>query len=131
MWTQWWVVVANDDKTAIQLVNQALTHWTPEDTPRGQAITARIYRGPDDLALAEVVARDLSAIKQTVLQSHRQELSRRLRNLSHRAMGIPPREGWVVLDDAGPRSPRPLDSAGAHPLRWVVTVEWSASPPAS
>ncbi len=130
MWSQWWVVDAPDEMQAAARVRTALEKWKPEEVEPPTLGDTRPYRGPDDLALADAIAEDLAQIRQTVMQSHRQELSRRLQQLSHRAIGIPPRPGWVVLDAVGPRSPRPLDCRGRAGLRWVVTVAWSGPIPA-
>ncbi len=128
MWEQSWVVMTRDEQDAKRTVQDALDFWVPAESPLPHLGAARIFRGPDDLALAESVAEELSHIRQTALQGTRQELSRRLRTLSHRALGIPPRPGWVVLDEAGPRSPRPLDCR-ATGVRWVVMVIWPGDIP--
>ncbi len=128
MWEQHWVVTAREADTATEAVQTALDLWAPAEAGPPHRGEVRIWRGPDDLALAESVAEELSQIRQTALQATRQELSRRLHALSHRALGIPPRPGWVVLDEDGPRSPRPLDCRTSA-LRWVVTVVWPGDPP--
>lgn len=128
MWEQSWVVMARDEEAAKRTVQDALDFWVPAEAAAPRLSEIRIFRGPDDLALAESVAEELSHIRQTALQGTRQELSRRLRTLSHRALGIPPRAGWVVLDEAGPRSPRPLDCRVAG-VRWVATVIWPGEVP--
>lgn len=129
MWHQFWVASALDEELARRQVQAAINEWTPDHQEAPQIESVRIYRGPDDLALAEEIAQDLSAIRQTVAQSHRQELSRRLASLRHRPIGIPPKEGWVVLDGTTPRSPRPLDCRGQSMPRWVVTVAWPGTVP--
>ena len=128
MWEQSWVVTEQDEGAAKRAVRNALDFWVPSESPAPVLGEARIFRGPDDLALAESVAEELSHIRQTVIQGTRQELSRRLRTLSHRALGIPPRPGWVVLDETGPRSPRPLDCRTSA-IRWVVSVHWPGDVP--
>jgi len=129
MWSQWWVVQANDAQLAESQVRTALNRWTPIEAIPPSITEIRFHRGPDDILLAEAIAEDLALIRQTVIQSTRQELSRRLQQLTHRALGIPPREGWVVLDGSGPRSPRPTDCRGGTGVRWIVTVTWAGPKP--
>lgn len=131
MWTQWWVVHAQDESSAKAEVQAALEQWTPVGQDPAAVRELRIYRGTDDLALVDQVAQTLAVIRQTVQQSHRQELSRRLRQLADRPVGIPSRPGWVVLDAGVPRSPRPGDLRGQNRPRWIVTVEWPGTPPTS
>lgn len=128
MWTQFWVIKAPDEAEARGRVCQSLEKWTPREAGDPDVALVRIYRGPDDLAMAETIAQNLAQIRQTVIQSHRQELSRRLQHLAHRAIGIPAVPGYVVLDEDGPRSPRPLDCR-SNGVRWVVTVNWPGAPP--
>lgn len=129
MWEQSWVVQAPSGETAVSQVRSALLTWAPDKGGAPELGLARPYRGPDDLALAEDMARDLAEIRQTVAQSHRKELARRLADLSHRALGIPPRPGFVILDDTTPRSPRPGDLRAQGGVRWVVMVRWNGDPP--
>ncbi|NMP21109.1 hypothetical protein [Sulfobacillus harzensis] len=129
MWEQSWVVSAPSEDAALNAVQMALATWAPEEAGTPELGAVRLFRGPDDMALADSVARDLADIRQTVAQSHRQELSRRLHQLSHRAVGIPPRPGFVVLDGSSPRSPRPGDLKSSPHLRWVVTVAWPGKEP--
>lgn len=130
MWEQWWVVQAPDASQAEDRVTQALPLWTPDPEPPGAVVTVRAYRGPDDTALANQIAQGLANIRQTVAQSHREELSRRLQRLRERPRGIPPQSGWVILDQDVPRSPRPTDMRTPPRPRWVVTVRWPGDPPA-
>ncbi|MCY0899414.1 MAG: hypothetical protein OWU33_10855 [Firmicutes bacterium] len=129
MWEQWWVVHAQDGGQAVEAVSRALTTWAPSEAGYPEVTGARIYRGPDDLAITEDLARELSEIRQTVATAHRQELARRLKTLKFRARGIPPQSGWVVLDGLTPRSPRPLDVRDFPRPRWVVTVRWPGQEP--
>ncbi len=85
MWEQHWVVTAREADTATEAVQTALDFWAPAEAGPPHRGEVRIWRGPDDLALAETVAEELSQIRQTALQATRQELSRRLHALSHRA----------------------------------------------
>jgi hypothetical protein len=129
MWEQWWVVQAPDADTARDRVTDSLSVWTPQSETPAVAGLVRIYRGPDDTALADQVAHALSAVRQTVARSNRQELAGRLHELKDRPVGIPPRPGWVVLDGRNPRSPRPTDLGTPREPRWVVTVNWPGQPP--
>lgn len=129
MWSQSWVVTAPDEAAARTLIREALATWAPQNAGQPELGSWHFFRGPDELALADTVATDLAHIRQTVAQGNRQELSRRLQALSHRAIGIPPRPGYVVLDDDGPRSPRPLDCRSQKALRWVQEVLWPGTPP--
>lgn len=131
MWSQSWVVTAPDSDAAVEKVQLALKEWTPPDQPPASIGDARIYRGPDDLSVTEAVSKALADIRQTVSQSHRRELSRRLHQLSQRPIGIPPAEGWVVLDGPIPRSPRPLDVRPGGGPRWVISVSWPGEVPAT
>ncbi len=128
MWTQWWVVSASSQSDAESRVQEALTQWTPAEQAPASLGGSRFYRGVDDLAIGEAVTNGLTQIRQVVSQSNRQELAQRLRTLSQRPIGIPPMEGWVVLDGATPRSPRPVDCR-ANGIRWVVTVQWPGTVP--
>lgn len=128
MWSQWWVVPAPDEAQAESRVRSALSQWTPHEQEPAAIGAIRIYRGTDDLAIGEAVMEGLTQIRQVVSQSNRQELASRLRTLSQRPIGIPPLEGWVILDGTTPRSPRPVDCRGSG-LRWVVTVEWPGEVP--
>ncbi len=129
MWVQSWVVTAANEETATNNVKAALRDWTPQEQEAAEVTGVRIYRGPDDLAISEAIAQALAEIRQTVVQGHRQELSRRLHSLAQRPIGIPPMQGWVVLDGTVPRSPRPLDLRGTRGPRWVVTVSWPGDVP--
>ncbi|MCY0877675.1 MAG: hypothetical protein OWU84_01840 [Firmicutes bacterium] len=129
MWEQWWVVHAYDESQARSQVITALAQWTPAEAEPAEVADIRIYRGPDDIALGDALARQLSDIQQTVAASHRSELARRLNTLKFRAVGIPPQSGWVVLDRTTPRSPRPLDIRDFPRPRWVVTVRWPGEEP--
>ncbi len=129
MWEQSWIVAAKSDQQARQQVEDALYSWAPKEAGPPSVGPVRLYRGPDDLAVADAIAEDLAAIRQTVAQSHRQELSRRLQHLAHRALGIPPKPGFVVLDQGTPRSPRPGDLGAGPGLRWLVVVTWPGDVP--
>lgn len=129
MWEQSWIVSAPSEQEAQQQVENALATWAPTDSGSPAVGPVRLYRGPDDLAVADAIAEDLAAIRQTVAQSHRQELSRRLQHLTHRAVGIPPKPGFVILDQTTPRSPRPGDLRAGSKLRWVVLVTWPGDVP--
>lgn len=129
MWEQSWIVSANSEHEAHQQVQDALASWAPKEAGIPSIGPVRLYRGPDDLAVADAIAEDLAAIRQTVAQSHRQELSRRLQHLTHRALGIPPKPGFVVLDQGTPRSPRPGDLRAGNGLRWLVSVSWPGDVP--
>lgn len=129
MWSQWWIVDAPDEATAVDRVRTSLGRWSPQEASTPSTGSVRFYVGTDDLALSEAFVTELQEIHQEVARSHRQEIAARFWTLAQRPLGIPPRAGWVMLDHETPRSPRPIDWSRGHGPRWIVTVDWPGDPP--
>lgn len=129
MWEQQWVVGAATAEAAAGRVQEALRQWTPAGAGRGQVGPVRFYRGTDDEALANQYLDEVAEIRDVVASTPREGLAQRFRRVQQRALGIPPRRGWVVLAPEGPRSPRPLDWTRPGGPRWVAEVQWEGDPP--
>lgn len=129
MWQQWWVVQATEAAAARKRVEDALARWTPVEAGTAEVGQIRIMTGPDELNLPEQYLDEVEEIRDIVAKTPRETLARRFAYLRHRALGIPPRPGWVVLTEEGPRSPRPTDWTRGGGVRWVVEVKWPGDPP--
>ena len=129
MWEQQWVVGAASSDDAAGLVQDALRQWTPADTAAPHVAAVRFYQGTDDEALANQYLDEVAEIRDVVAATPREELAQRFGRMQQRALGIPPRRGWVVLAREGPRSPRPLDWTRPAGPRWVAAVQWEGEPP--
>jgi hypothetical protein len=129
MWTQWWVVQETDEAVARRRVEEALARWTPVEADAATVGQSRIMTGPDELSLPEQYLEEVAEIRDIVAKTPRETLARRFAYLRQRALGIPPRPGWVVLTEDGPRSPRPTDWTRGGGVRWVVEVIWPGEPP--
>jgi hypothetical protein len=129
MWTQWWVSVGADEDAARAKVVSALRRWKPTEAGEPTVGAVRILTGPDEAQFTEAYLQEVEEIRDLVAKTPRETLARRFAYLRHRALGIPPRPGWVVLGEGGPRSPRPADWIRGGVPRWVVEVQWPGDPP--
>lgn len=128
-WVQWWVVPAATDDEAGAHVRELLDHWTPATAAMPTVTAIRFYQGPDELAITEQYLEEVAQIRDVAASTPRETLARRFAVLYQRALGIPPRPGWVTVGNDGPRSPRPVDWTRSPGPRWVVTVTWPGEVP--
>jgi hypothetical protein len=129
VWQQWWVVASDTADDAVAKVMDARVRWTPREAEPPAIGDVRFYRGEDDEALADQYVAEVAEIRDLVARTPRELLARRFAHVRQRGLGIPPRPGWVVLGEDGPRSPRPVDWSGRWGPRWVVEVRWSGEAP--
>ncbi len=129
MWTQFWIVESTEAEAAESICRTVLDHWAPPTQDAVAIGPSRFYAGKDDLAVGDQYWQDFRDIQAVVQESPREDWRQRFAELGQRGLGIPPREGFVVVDADRPRSPRPTDWAKPHGPRWIVTVEWPGDPP--
>lgn len=129
MWEQHWVVSAPTAEAAAAVASAALARWTPARAPSAQVGEVRFYQGQDDVRLTNQYLEDVAEIQSVVANTPREQLAQQFARVRQRGLGIPPRAGWVVLDDDGPRSPRPLDWSRRRGPMWVVEVVWPGEVP--
>lgn len=129
-WVQWWVVPAPTEEAAGDRVRTLLDRWKPATAAMPTVTGIRFYQGPDELAIADQYLEEVAQIRDVTAKTPRETLARRFAVLYQRALGIPPRPGWVAVGQEGPRSPRPVDWTRSPGPRWVVTVTWPGEPPA-
>jgi len=129
VWEQHWVVPAPTAEAAAAGAAAALRRWTPAEAAPAELGDVRFYQGPDDVELSNQYLEDVAEIQNVVANTPREQLAQQFARVRQRGLGIPPRPGWVVLDDDGPRSPRPLDWSRRRGPMWVVQVVWPGEVP--
>lgn len=131
LWEQFWIVESPEQEAAEAFCRDVLERWSPKTSGEVLVGPSRFYSGRDDLALGEQYWQEFSDIQAVVKETPREDWRHRFAELGQRGLGIPPHEGFVVVEDDFPRSPRPKDWSKPHGPRWIVTVHWPGDPPVS
>ncbi|MCL5064511.1 MAG: hypothetical protein M1600_05485 [Firmicutes bacterium] len=129
MWQQYWIIESPENEAAQAICRRVLDRWAPQSLEGVSVSACRFYAGKDDLAVGNQYWQEFRDIQAVVAESPREDWRQRFAELGQRGLGIPPREGFVVVDEDQPRSPRPKDWAKPHGPRWIVTVDWPGDPP--